>query len=255
MRKNIIGFNITVGRKKPETIVNKDAACPFCEYDHLENIIARRGEMTLLENKYNVLEDSFQTVLIETRYCGSDIPDYSKAHMHELIHFGVEYWFSLLDSGRYKSVLFFKNYGPLSGGTILHPHMQIVGLRHVDSSLMYDKSDFIGMTISQTKNVELNVSTMPRLGFCELNILTKNNNELDTIADFIQITVDYIMKYFNKRCKSYNIFFYRIDGLIAVKVMPRFPTSPLFIGYNLRLRPNNLNIIVDEIQKLYFNKS
>jgi galactose-1-phosphate uridylyltransferase len=143
----------------------------------------------------------------------------------------------------------------LSGGTILHPHMQIVGLRHVDSSLMYDKSDFIGMTISQTKNVELNVSTMPRLGFCELNILTKNNNELDTIADFIQITVDYIMKYFNKRCKSYNIFFYRIDGLIAVKVMPRFPTSPLFIGYNLRLRPNNLNIIVDEMQKLYFNKS
>ena len=253
MRKNIIGFNTKIGRNKPETIINKDASCPFCEYKHIEHIIATCGEMTLLENKYNVLEHSFQTVLLETRYCGSDMPDYSHKHMHDLIHFGVDHWFSMLDSGKYKSVLFFKNYGPLSGGTMRHPHMQIIGLEDIDNDSLYDESDFFGMSIIKKGAVEFNVSTSPRLGFCELNILTENNSELDTMADFIQISVDYIMKHFDNRCKSYNIFFYRIKGLIKVKIMPRFPTSPLFIGYNLRLRPNNLDIIIAEIRKIYFS--
>ncbi|WP_196593683.1 DUF4931 domain-containing protein [Pectinatus sottacetonis] len=253
MEKNIIEFNTSIGRNKPETIINKNAKCPFCDYTHLENIIDTCGELTLLENKYNVLEDAYQTVLLETRYCGSDIPDYSREHMHRLIHFGIRHWFAMLDSGKYKSVLFFKNYGPLSGGTMRHPHMQIIGLKHTEASLMYEKDEFIGIPVAKRRHVELNVSTQPRLGFCELNILTTNNSETDTIADFIKISVDYIMNHFNKRCKSYNIFFYRIDGYITVKIMPRFPTSPLFIGYNLRLRPNNLHVIAKEMQKLYSN--
>ncbi|MDQ0203893.1 DUF4931 domain-containing protein [Pectinatus haikarae] len=253
MRKNIISFNTKIGKSKPETIIDKDAQCPFCEYDHLEHIIDTCGEMTLLENKYNVLENSFQTVLLETRYCGSDMPDYSDEHMRMLIRFGIRHWFSMLDSGKYKSVLFFKNYGPLSGGTMRHPHMQIIGLKNVDNSLLCEESDFLGTQIAKKGSVELNISTFPRLGFCELNVLTENNDETDTIADFIKISVDYIMNHFNKRCKSYNIFFYRTEGLIKVKIMPRFPTSPLFIGYSLRLRPNNLNIIVNEMRKLYFS--
>lgn len=249
--KNIISFNINVGKDKPETIINKNASCPFCEYKHLEHIIDTCGEMTLLENKYNVLADCFQTVLLETRYCGSDIPDYTKEHMHALIRFGVKHWFSMLDSGNYKSVVFFKNFGPLSGGTMRHPHMQIVGLKNIGSSSFCEASDFEGMTVLHKGAVKLNVSTAPRLGFCELNVLTENNEELDTMAEYIQDAVDYLMHYFNKRCKSYNIFFYRLAGLIKVKIMPRFPTSPLFVGYGLRLCPNNLQIIVQEMQKLY----
>lgn len=255
MKKNIIGFDIMLGKNKPETIVHKDARCPFCEYNQLEHIIDTCGEMTLLENKYNVLDDSFQTVLLETRYCGSDIPDYSAEHMHQLIRFGIKHWLSMLDSGKYKSVLFFKNFGPLSGGTMRHPHMQIIGLKNVDNSLMCEKSDFVGITIAQRGSVELNVSTEPKLGFCELNVLTKDNDETDTIADFIKISVDYIMKHYSARCQSYNIFFYRVDGAVTVKIMPRFATSPLFIGYDLRFRPNNLNMIVKDIQQIYFSKS
>lgn len=251
MKKNIIAFNTTIGHNKPETIIHKDTPCPFCEYEHLEHIIDTCGEMTLLENKYNVLENSFQTVLLETRLCGSDIPNYSREHMHELIHFGVKHWFAMLNSGKYKAVLFFKNFGPLSGGTMRHPHMQIIGLHNADAKLFCEASDFEGLTIFTKGAAELNISTSPRLGFCELNVLTEDNDELDTVADFVQIAVDYLMKHFNKNCKSYNIFFYRLDGLIRIKIMPRFPTSPLFIGYNLRLRPNNLSVIVKEIQKFY----
>ena len=36
--------------------------------------------------------------------------------------------------------------------------------------------------------------------------------------------------------------------------MPRFPTSPLFIGYNIELVPNNLNDIAKQIKQLYFDK-
>ncbi|MBB5335267.1 DUF4931 domain-containing protein [Pectinatus brassicae] len=254
MNKNVIEFNTNIGQTKPETIINISAQCPFCDYEHLENIIDHCGELTLLENKYNVLENSYQTVLLETRHCGTDMPDYSDEHMHKLIRFGVKHWFNMLDSGEYKSVLFFKNYGPQSGGSMRHPHMQIVGLKTADESLMYEKSDFTGIVIKKAGQVELNVSTSPRMGFCELNITTQDNTQIDFVADFIKIAVDYLMHHFNSRCHSYNIFFYRINGLITVKIMPRFPTSPLFLGYNLRLRPNNLETIVSEMKNLYFSK-
>lgn len=36
--------------------------------------------------------------------------------------------------------------------------------------------------------------------------------------------------------------------------MPRFATSPLFIGYNIELVPNNLQEIAKHIKQLYFDK-
>lgn len=251
---NLIGFDITLGRKKPENIINEGNACPFCDREHLSDIIATDGDMILLKNKYNVLEDADQLVLIEGRSCHSDMPDYSPDHMHRLIRFGVSHWLRLLDSGQYKSVVFFKNYGPMSGGTLRHPHMQIIGFHNIDDHLMFHPADFEGLTIHETPDVVFNISTCPRIGFGEFNIVPTSNEPLDTVADYIQIAVDNIMHHFHRRCHSYNIFFYRDHGVLRVKILPRFATSPLFIGYNIHLRPNNLEDMAASVQKIYFDK-
>lgn len=253
MEINLIGFDILLGRKKPENIIQHTNTCPFCDRKHLTNIIDTEDDMILLRNKYNVLDHADQFVLIEGRACKEDMPSYTPEHMHALIRFGTRHWFRMLNSELYKSVLFFKNYGPLSGGTMRHPHMQIIGFHDIDDHLMYDPKDFIGLPIHEKNGVQLNISTRPRIGFGEFNIVPESNEAVDTVADYIQIVVDYLMHHFSKRCRSYNIFFYCEQGLMRVKIMPRFATSPLFIGYNIHFRPNNLENIVENVQQIYFN--
>ncbi len=253
MTTNFLGFDVKLGQTKPENIINRKADCPFCDRKHLTNIIDQAGELLLIENKYNVLENAYQTVLIESSRCEDDIPFYAPAYMEKVLAFGIKHWFAMMDSGKYKTVLFFKNHGPLSGGTIRHPHMQIIGLTSLDDGQMYEPDEFQGITIDETNGVILNLSTNPRIGFTEFNIITDENDKLAQIAHYIQVSVDYIMHHLNKRCQSYNLFFYLIHERIHVKVMPRFATSPLFIGYNIRLRSNNLAAIIEDMQKQYFS--
>ena len=52
----------------------------------------------------------------------------------------------------------------------------------------------------------------------------------------------------------YNIFFYSDHGRMRAKIMPRFPTSPLFIGYNIHFRPNNLEAIAADVKQIYFKE-
>ena len=253
MEINLIGFNTAIGRKKPENIINQTVACPFCDRDNLSGIIDTDGDLILLKNKYNVIEGADQFVLIESKVCHSDMPDYSAEHMHRLIRFGVRHWQKMQDSGKYETVIFFKNFGPMSGGTLRHPHMQIVGFHSLTEHLTFDPMEFQGLTIHEKNGVDFNISTCPRIGFSEFNIVPKTAEPLDTVADDIQIAVDYLMNHFNKRCNSYNIFFYQEHGILRAKVMPRFATSPLFIGYNIRFRPSNLEDLRDDVRRIYFD--
>ena len=249
---NLIGFDVTLGSRKPENIIDKDAACPFCDRENLTGILDTDGDIILLKNKYNVIKGADQFVIIEGRNCHADMPDYPPEHMHRLIRFGLRHWKELIRSGKYRAVLFFKNFGPMSGGTIRHPHMQLVGIPEVNPALLFSPREFEGIPIRDEKGVIFNASTCPRVGFGELNILPGPQGDPDTLADFIQIAVGYLMGHFNKRCNSYNIFFYHDEGRYYVKVMPRFATSPLFIGYNIHFLPNNLDRIVREIKEIYF---
>ena len=254
MEINLIGFDITLGKQKPENIINKENACPFCDREHLTDIIDTDGDIILLKNKFNVLEDADQFVLIEGKNCHSDMPYYTKDYMHRLMHFAIRHWQALMDSGKYRTVIFFKNYGPMSGGTIRHPHMQLVGFRRLDEQLLFDPKEFLGIPIDQKNGVVFNLSTYPRIGFCEFNIVPESNDLINDTADYIQIAVDYIMHHFSRRCTSYNIFFYSDHGRMRAKIMPRFPTSPLFIGYNIHFRPNNLEAIAADVKQLYFKE-
>lgn len=255
MPNKYLEFNISIGQQKPESIVNTGTKCPFCDRSALTNVIAQDGDIILIKNKYPVLKDTFQTVLIETTECKSELSEYNKDHLHRLFKFAIHHWLKMQTSKEYQSVLFFKNHGPLSGGTIRHPHMQIVGLKYVDYHEYFDNSHFNGLIIDARNGVELNLSTKPRVGFSEFNVvMLETNNNIEQLADYVQTTVHFLLNNFNKKCKSYNLFFYFIDDLIRAKIIPRFPTSPIYMGYGIPQISDQLIITANKIKSLYFSK-
>lgn len=245
-------FNSLIGSQKPESIINKQTACPFCDREALADVIDQDGDILLVRNKYPVLEDTFQTVLIETSDCDSELSIYSKDRLNRVVQFGIRHWLAMENDPSFTSVIFYKNHGPYSGGTIRHPHMQIVGLKNIDYHPHIKPTYFVGETIDEQHGVSLNLSTLPRIGFFEFNIIGDTLNQLEQTADYMQIVAHYMLNHFHRNCKSYNIFFYHIDGKAAIKLTPRFVTSPLFIGYAIPQLPSRLTSVVSEVRSLYF---
>ena len=244
-------FDTKIGGTKPVTVFDTGHKCPFCCRDELEGIIAEEGPIFLIVNKYPVLQDTFQTVLVETDDCNSELSLYPKSHLHRVIRFGTERWLDMMAGGEFASVLFFKNHGPNSGGTIRHPHMQIVGLRHIDYTANIPPACLGGSVISRDGGVELAIADKPMVGFVELNLKIANLGSLDRLADYLQICAHYLLHHFNRHCNSYNIFFYRIGGQITAKVMPRFVTSPLYVGYGIPQLSTRLPDIAADLKRIY----
>lgn len=252
MMQTHLYFNIHIGRRKPESVINRETTCPFCDTESLTNILEQRGSMIWLMNKYPVLKDTYQTVLIESDDCEGEWSLYSKEHAQALLAFGVEKWLELEDSGEFQSVLFFKNHGPYSGGSIRHPHMQIVGLNRYDYRQQVKDSDFAGILIDRGEGVECTLSTHPRAGFFEYNVILSDWAGLPRMAEYMQILAHWILRHVNVRNQSYNFFFYHWGDKLVAKVIPRFVTSPLYVGYSIPQVTNNLDEVVAEIQRLYF---
>lgn len=252
MSQSQLTFNIKLGKQKPESMINKSNACPFCDRPNLTDIIEEDGSIILLKNKFPVLEDTEQLVLIESDECDSNITTYSKEHLNRLLQFGIKHWKSMSASGEFESVIFYKNHGPLSGGSIHHPHMQIVGMNKINYLDRVESHHFIGLKIAESHDVSLNISTMPRMGFYEWNIIMPSNGNLEVLANYVQSTCHYILNHFHSSCNSFNLFFYEWDEKIYVKVIPRFVTTPLFIGYLIPQVSNRIEEVVDEMRKLYF---
>ncbi|MCL6452338.1 MAG: DUF4931 domain-containing protein [Alicyclobacillus sp.] len=246
-------FISRIGSQKPESIINRQTVCPFCDRAQLDEIIDEDGTILLVKNKYPVLEDAYQTVVIETNDCDGELSVYDRSHLHRLFRFGFRHWLEMQASARYASVLFFKNHGPLSGGTIHHPHMQIVGLNRVDYRTTLQTLYFEGIPVTRTASAALNVSTQPRVGFFEFNVLLDHLAELDTMADYVQAAVHYTLNHLSRSCNSYNLFFYELpDGRFACKVTPRFVTSPLYIGYAIPQVSDRVEEVAADLQRRYF---
>lgn len=245
-------FNTHLGRQKPETIRNVEAACPFCRIETLTDLIDRDDSIILLLNKYQTLENTLQTVLIETDECDSELSLYPREHLHKLIRFGLKHWRLMQNSGKYKSVIFYKNHGPLSGGTIRHPHMQIVGLVDVDAASHVKAEDFVGELVTEANHVSFSISTAPRVGFVEFNIRLKTSGDVDTFAEYIQTAAHFTLHHYHSKCNSYNIFFYDFDGEVIAKVVPRFVTSPLYVGYSIPQVLDNLKFTAERIREIYY---
>ncbi|WP_075982803.1 DUF4931 domain-containing protein [Bacillus massilinigeriensis] len=254
MKYNHLLFKTSIGKAKPNSIRNKETSCPFCATDQLTGIIDMCDSIILLKNKYPVLEDTFQTVLIETDDCHGEISTYSSDHLIKLINFGIKHWLAMEESGEYQSVIFFKNHGPLSGGSIAHPHMQIIGLKTVDYKEKVQLRDFEGYVIQEKEGVVFSVSNKPKIGFTEFNVKMNDIKGMNQFASFIQVATHYTLHAFPYRCSSYNIFFYHMGEDIFAKIVPRFITTPIYIGYSIPQIPDNLEWMVEDIQSKYFSE-
>lgn len=247
-----LSFRTEIGVQKPESIRNKNTSCPFCARDELTDILDEEGSIILLKNKYPVLENTDQTVLIETDDCFGELSLYSKEHLFKLFSFAFKHWQRMENTGKYKSVLFFKNHGPLSGGTIAHPHMQIIGLNSVDYLEKVSPTQFEGLEIHERNGVLFNLATKPRVGFYEFNVKMTSYEQLEDFAIYTQMATHYILHNFPFRANSYNLFFYKMGSEVYVKIVPRFVTTPLYIGYNIPQVPNNLEWMRKDIIEKYF---
>lgn len=253
---NQLIFQSSIGRQKPRTIDQPDltsSACPFCDLTQLPAILKKDGDILLVPNKYPILLNSTPLVLIETSQCDSELSLYTEEHLLRVFDMALSTWFEMMDSKQFASVLFFKNHGPFSGGSIRHPHMQLIGLEQVDYRQNITHQDFVGSVIWAKSGVELTLSQWPRIGFAEFNIKLSNRDQWPEMCRLIQKTVRYILQYYQSgRATSYNIFFYLLDDLVYCKVMPRFVTTPLFIGYSIPQVSDNQNAMVADFQEKFF---
>ena len=228
-------FDIALGQTKPNSMHNRDGHCPFCEPSQLTDILDTSGSIIWLMNKYPVLKHTWPTVIIETP--PHVHTEYSKLPLLDAVHileFGRMKWEEVKSDPRFTSVLFFKNYGPMSGGSIYHPHSQIIGLEDYDYREDIHREHFEGWIIYEEDGLRITLSNHPIHGFFEFNMRFNPQFDTSILAKYLQRTLRYVLEGFSKYVKSYNLFFYDInDGYHYLKIVPRYITSPLFIGYGI----------------------
>lgn len=191
---DVLVFEIEQAKGKPRDVAKKKDYCPFCDTDSLTNIIDHRGDMIWLENKFKTLKDTNQTIIIESHDHYGDISNYSVEKNREVFEYIYECWNKMIQSKKYQSVLMYKNFGPMSGGSLRHPHFQIIGLDHVDGYKHIEPENFTGMDVFNSKHINVNVSEKPIMGFVEFNVTINNPQYIDELAEFTRVTVKYVLE-------------------------------------------------------------
>lgn len=163
-------FDVQQASGKPDDNRRPGTACPFCGTEGLASVIQRDGDCIWLENKFKTLRATRQTVLIESANHDADLATYEPDELHHVMRFALGCWQQMLDSQQYRSVLMYKNKGPLSGGSLVHPHMQIVGLEQEDGYASLASANFEGINVWQQGRISVNISTEPIMGFFEVNV-------------------------------------------------------------------------------------
>ena len=230
-----IEFNLDIGKTKPDNVHHKQDYCPFCDVDNLTNVMEQRGNMIWLENKYRVLKDCWQTVIIETNDCNGDFSRYTADYGLALVRFGLEKWQQVKDMGKFKSVVFYRNHGFMSGGTIRHPHSQIVGLENYDYHDDMSQRNFQGYPAYSCDAIEVNIADMPNIGFYDFNLILHDKSQLPEFVRIMQKTSAFLIQDFHMHNESYNLFFYDFpnDDNLYVKIISRYLTNPLYVGYKI----------------------
>lgn len=211
-------FDVQQANGKPDDNRRPGTACPFCDTEELADIIRRDGDCIWLENKFKTLRATRQTVLIESADHDADLVIYEPDELHHVMRFALGCWQQMIDSQQYRSVLMYKNKGPLSGGSLVHPHMQIVGLEQEDGYTSLTSANFEGINVWQQGRISVNISTEPIMGFFEINVSApqgiaasddaRDQAEADLFADAIQVALRYILnEHHGGRAESYNLFF------------------------------------------------
>ena len=250
---NPLIFNMEVNKTKYAALPANARVCPFCDTENLTDLLRTSGDKIWLKNKFPTIEKSLMTVIIESAEHLGDISTYSLAENREVFRFAFDCWQEMLESPKYKSVLMFKNFGPHSGGTLRHPHLQIVGLEEADGYEHISPENFEGVTVKKN-GVEIVLSTRPIMGFVEFNVIISDLENINELADKVHGITEYLLHdYMSGRCDSYNLFFYKLpeNHQYICKIVPRFITSPYYIGYKIPQvnKTNRLEEIAKELDE------
>lgn len=249
---NTIYFNRAVNMKKPSTIRNSEISCPFCDRSQLAEILEEKDDVLLIKNKFSTLKDANMMVIIESNDCDSNMHTYSLEKLESLLTYAVHKWIEFEDTKQYASVALFKNKGLHSSGTIKHPHMQIVGFKEQDCNQSISIEQLSGYPV-KIDDFEFNLSTLPRVSFLEYNIeLTADFKKL---AKAVSLITKYIEANYYGQEASYNFYFYNLGGKRYLKIIPRYPTSAIYIGYDIIQIYNQeqLTEYAVDIEKYYKN--
>lgn len=226
-----VEFDLRIGKEKPYS--SRGAPCPFCHPESLTNILETRHDMIWLINKYPVFQDTWPTVLVETSDHDSDLSLYSLEKLHEVVAFGMEKWLDVSNRPEFRSVLYFRNFGPRAGGSQRHPHSQIIGLYHYDYRNNMSAENFHGPLIYENTDCYVTLSDYPICCVAEFNVMLKKDGHTDSFSEAIQCIARFVLHDFPIPCDSYNLFFYSIRSRICMKIFPRYTASPLFMGYRI----------------------
>lgn len=226
-----IFFDRSVNDKKPSTIRNAKTSCPFCDRTQLAGIVDEQEDMLLVENKFSTLENADMFVLIESEQCASDMHTHSLEKIENLLTYGLNKWQELEEIGKYKSVAFFKNKGALSSGTIKHPHMQFIGFKDQDCMKKICLENVIGHDIIIEGLAPFNLSTLPIYSFLEINVEVPR--DMEKFARTVSFLTNYIEEIYPGDSASYNFLFYLVEGKRYLKILPRYASSTITIGYDM----------------------
>jgi diadenosine tetraphosphate (Ap4A) HIT family hydrolase len=248
-----VDFIPAIAKTKPSTVTGETKACPFCDREelHRSNVILKSEDHFLwMENKYPTFENGYQTVLVEHKGCDLHLESYDMSHRRALLSFAYRCLQELKATNRFKSVCMIKNHGLLSGSSIAHAHMQIVGWEDIDCYHDIKDRDFEGELAFESENVRVNISRYPRGESFEINIIAANNkNGRDEMADAIATSVDYLLTVLNPIHKSYNIAFYEHGDHFIAKVIPRYFSSLYVTAYAMSLRPITLHQVAQGLKE------
>lgn len=256
MQAHPLIFDTNIAKDKPENIRHTSNACPFCDPSTLTDIFAQEDDRIWLGNKFPTLQATWQTIVIETADHNGDIATYPVDQNRKIFAFALQHWQEALTSGRYESVLLYKNFGPHSGGSLRHPHMQIVGLDDVDGYANIVPANLSGYPIISNGDLRVTVSDQPVMGFVEFNVATTWEDSA-RMADAVQTVVRYCLDdFFKGRCDSYNLFFYPVGDRVVCKVIPLFNVSPYYIGYRLSQAdtPERMREIAAEVRQKFMTE-
>lgn len=164
----------------------------------------------------------------------------------------------MIDSQQYRSVLMYKNKGPLSGGSLVHPHMQIVGLEQEDGYTSLTSANFEGINVWQQGRISVNISTEPIMGFFEVNVsapqesppaMTRETKPRRISSPMRSVALRYILnEHHGGRAESYNLFFYhgRSDHCQGAAALGGFALlCRLSFGPRSMLRPRSMSMRSD----------
>ncbi len=244
-----VEFSFQANQQKPVTINKNGISCPFCDREQMEIIIEERGPYKWIVNKYQTLTDTDMTLIIETEKCGHDLGDYSDDYVKDLWKFTIEKYEEMKADPQYKSVILFKNYGFLSGGSLSHPHMQIIGFRSIDAKNKITKKNLTGYPVIESP-IRIDVSEEPVVNFVEYNFHF-NQVEIGSMTKLLQRFVKGQLKANEHREYGYNLFLYELNDQYVLKYTPRHPVSPYYIGYNIKqvIKTDELLIAMDKIRQ------